>query len=454
MAFIVQLLIILIACIVILLILKHKKSRKSRYIYASAFFVALIVTMLLKSNLEAPLVNEFIPFYKLFNINEYGYAGFLTDLLNYALPFVLPGLLFIPAFPKCGVASAFLAGITSSLVLNLPSLIMGGRFVSDECIYAGIGLAVGCALYAIMLTLLHKSKFIGKLRLPRPRRKAYTFGIGYLVAIYFGIALVLILDYGTAYAPIQFYESETPLPQTHTLNCELSTEEGTATIYSASTQSVTDRVYLISRALGIEGEIVETQGIYTVEMEGKRLSYTQSGSWNYEYTGYPTTGTTPSEESALEAVFSFFESRTLLTVKLNNAFEIVERYATGGGFEGYDIYLSTQIGGYTIEGSCTLVVSVRQGNQITKIRKYDGDLATRASKSIISEQAAYDRFLSGDGAYTLFSSASQYTIDSCEMVYIANSSQGYYLPVWCFRCTATLIDGTLSAFEIYVEALK
>ena len=35
-----------------------------------------------------------------------------------------------------------------------------------------------------------------------------------------------------------------------------------------------------------------------------------------------------------------------------------------------------------------------------------------------------------------------------------NSTQGYYLPVWCFNCTATEEDGSSESFNIYVQADK
>ena len=60
---------------------------------------------------------------------------------------------------------------------------------------------------------------------------------------------------------------------------------------------------------------------------------------------------------------------------------------------------------------------------------------------------------SGDCAYTLFTPAVSATIDNCYLSYMANSSQGYYLPIWVFSCTSTLEDGTRSAFDVYVEAM-
>ena len=194
--------------------------------------------------------------------------------------------------------------------------------------------------------------------------------------------------------------------------------------------------------------------VYTAETETARLTITESGSWTYDLLSEPAADRLPTEVDAIRAVFDLFERKTLLTVSLDSVTDIVPRHDASNSPVGYDIYLSTAIDGKPIIGSSTLVVSVRADSTITKIRRYDGDVISIAEKQIISQQRAYEKLQSGDCAYTLFTPAVSATIDNCYLAYMANSSQGYYLPVWVFSCTATLEDGTTAAFDIYVEAMR
>ena len=45
-------------------------------------------------------------------------------------------------------------------------------------------------------------------------------------------------------------------------------------------------------------------------------------------------------------------------------------------------------------------------------------------------------------------------VNTCDLVYMQNPTQGYYLPVWAFGCTAARQDGTTEDFFIYIQADK
>lgn len=432
----------------------HRKGEGAfGVLYAALFTLALYAAFLSKRGNAGQAVDAFIPFYKIVNLREYGYASILRDLVSFAAPFALAGLLLIPAFPRAELFWAFSTGVTVSLAYNVYPLFDGMSFVTDEYVYAGIGCATGAAVYTILANLLKKRLPLDRLSLPVPLRKRNVAALLLFGAVYFGIALVMVFDYGEPYAPIQFFESDTPLPDAITLECELSSEAGRANIYIPSTSSPADRAGELAAKLGISGEVALKGGTYAAEDEKARLTLTESGSWVYEYRAAPQ-GEPPTEQSARDAAFAFFEGRGLMTVDLFEATDIVAHKADDGSFDGYEVYLSSAVNGMPIVGSSTLVVSVRAGDAVVKIRRYDGDVLASTIVNIISQRKAYEKIASGDCAYTLFAPASGASIQSCRIIYMANSSQGYYLPVWMFTCRAQYEDGAAGEFYIYVEAMK
>ena len=443
-----------IAAAATLSVQKRQGVPMPRLLCIGLFFLALFGAYLLKRSNTTPTVSAPIPLYKLFAIDEYGYKGVFNDLLAYALPFLAAGIFRAPAFPKCGLFSALFTGVLSAVFLNLYPLFNDAPFIADEYLFAGLGCMAGYSIYALLAALLKRFRFPERFGLAWPSKRANFAAFLYVAVLYFGIAFVMILDHGETYAPIQFFESETPLPKAMTLDCTLDTSGAKVKLYGPSTQSIYERAYAIALALGIEAPFAVNDSVYTAETETARLTITESGSWTYDLLSEPAAGRLPTEVDAIRAVFDLFERKTLLTVSLDSVTDVVPRHDASNSPVGYDIYLSTAIDGKPIIGSSTLVVSVRADSTITKIRRYDGDVISIAEKQIISQQRAYEKLQSGDCAYTLFTPAVSATIDNCYLAYMANSSQGYYLPVWVFSCTATLEDGTTAAFDIYVEAMR
>lgn len=445
--------ILAIAAACFLFMQRRRGASKLRLACTALFFLSLFGAYLLKLQNTAPAVNAPIPLYKLFSINEYGYKGIFNDLIAYAIPFLAAGLFLAPAFPSCGLFAALLVGVGASLLLNLYPLFNDAPFIADEYLFAGFGCMAGYSVYVLLTALLKKTGFPERFNLIKPSKRARIAAFLYLAALYFGIAFVMILDHGETYAPIQFFESETPLPQTMALNCTLSTETAKASIYGPSTQSAYERACAIALALGVDAPFTSSGNVYTAQTDSASFTMTESGSWTYDLLAEPT-GSLPTEVEAIKAVFDLFNSKTLLTVSLDTVTDVVSRHDENAVSIGYDVYLSTAVEGHPIIGSSSLVVSVRAGSVITKIRRYDGDILPITQTQIISQQRAYEKMENGDCAYTLFTPAVSATIDNCYLSYMANSSQGYYLPIWVFSCTATLEDGSYSAFDVYVEAMR
>ncbi len=427
-----------------------------RSLYICLFFIAMFSAFLFKSGNTPQAVNAFVPLYKLFSINQYGYASILSDLLSFAVPFLAAGFLFMPAFPRYGLFRAFLIGGLFALAFNVYPLFNGASFVTDEYLFAGLGSLAGASIYSLLAYLFKKKLPLAELKLPVPLRRRYTASIVLCAIVYFGIAFVMIFDYGEAYAPIQFFDSETPLPKEMALECTLGDETGKEYVYVPTTQDITERATAVALAVDILMPVsnANENGIYIAQNDTGKVTMTENGSWVYEYLGTPE-GDLPTKESAANAVFSFFAGKQILSVELDEITDIVERKDSAtGAFIGYEVYISTSISGNPIIGSCSIVASVQAGDTIVKIRRYDGDILRGDNVAIISQQRAYEKMLAGDCAYTLFSPAVSAAIKSCELTYMANSSQGYYLPVWTFRCEAVLEDGSSSPFDVYVQAMK
>lgn len=431
----------------------HKGEGAFGTLYVSLFMLSLYAAFLLKRGNAAQAVDAFVPFYKLFALREYGYASILRDLLCFAAPFFLAGLFIVPALRNVGLFWAAVTGLMASLFFNVYPLFNGMSFVTDEYVYAAIGCATGASVYVLLANLLKKRLPFEKFRLPLPRRSRVRASLVLFSAVYLGIALVMVFDYGTTYAPIQFFESETPLPKDIALECALSSEAGRANIYIPSNVPPSEKAAALVSQLNIAGSVLYQDGTYTASDGAAKLTLTDSGSWVYEYGGTPE-GELPTAQSAQEAVYAFFGERDLMTVSLDQTTDVIEHDDANGALDGYEIYLSTMVNGMPLVGSSTLVVSVRAGDTVTKIRRYDADVLPSTIVNIISQEKAYLKAAAGDCAYTLFAPATSAVVKSCRLIYMANSSQGYYLPVWMFTCEAAYEDGTTGPFYIYVEAMK
>lgn len=442
--------VIVIFAAALILIMKKNGIGRRQLICVGLTFASLIMAYLLKYNIEIPAVSAPIPFYKVAALTEYGYASILHDLVIYAVPFVALGFFIKPAFTGAGLCASLVSGLLSSLALNIPHFIIDGVFIADEYVYAAMGSAMGYSLYCIITVLLAKTKLPDKLGVPIPEKKTRKFAYGAFAVIYFFIAFVMVFDYGETYSGIQFFDNSVSLPQQLSYEFEPAAERASANVYAPSTQPVTERTKAVALAIGINGEVAAANGVYTVSDGTKTLTYTQSGSWTYEDSA-PSTGIAGTKDAAVAAVMDFFATHQVLTVSIDSITDVIKK--SEAETSGYDVYLTTAIGAAPIIGSNTIMVSVRGENIITLIRKYDEDLITESQVAIMSQKEAVERISNGQCAYTLFSEAESAAVTGCTLAYMANSSQGYYLPIWKFDAIAKN-GATETPFEIYVEARR
>jgi len=442
-----------ILCVCISIIMKRNKTPFARIISMILFFAGLFSAWLIKLNYEAAAVSVYMPFYKVFEISEYGYTAVLNDLLRYAGPFAVAGFFYMAAFPGIGVIGSLITGIIVSLLFNLKQIITGQPFITDEYLLAGIGMAVGTGLYVIISRLIQKTSVFKSLRVPVPNKGKGIAAWIICSVVYLGIAIILIVDFGKGYADLSLFKSDVPLPDDITLSIELDKSGSIEEVYAYYARSTVEAVGELRDVLMPDGTISYADGGgYTVTDERASLSYAADHSWVYTLNLISDNSQNISAQQADELVRTFFENNDLLTTELYKQTDCIEAESDDGSPGGYDMYYMTAFDGAPILNNNRLTVSVR-GDEITRIRKDGPDLVLEAKKHIISQNEAYSRLIKGGGAYTLFSEAASAEFTDCDLGYMVNS-QGYYLPVWHFTANAVLSDGSKAEFEAYVPALK
>ncbi len=442
----------LISFAAILTASSYRHEGAVRSAYCVLFSVGLGVAYALKLGLTLPESSIFMPFNKLCNISEYGSTGLAEDIWAYAMPYIFAGFLFMPALPRFRIGGAFTAGIIAALCSRIYHLLEGGSFVTDEYLFAGLGMAAGCALYILFAYTLRRKIDFKEFKLPLPKHASFIWSLIALVGVYLGIAFMMIFGYSEPYSDIVFDANAYTLPEEITLSCTLSDTADKQLLFVPSEQPLEERLTAVAQSVGIYTNVSSSSGLLVAEGDLGKVTMTESGSWVYE-SYVPSEGDVPTADSAVNAVFSFFSTRQILSTDIDSVADIIERIDEATGLiTGYDIYLSSAVNGHSIVGSCSIVACVRAGNNIVKIRRYDGDIQTGAQLSCISQQKAFSFVTEGKCASTLAAPAVSATVNSCELVYMQNGEQGFYLPVWSFNCTATLEDNSTQPFSIYVQA--
>lgn len=466
----------LLLSVFVLAAMKRKGAGIKRLATAGLFSALLLTAYLLRKSYTPAVIAQYIPLYKLFKIAEYGYQSILRDLLLFALPFLPAGLLLPAVFPGAGVIISFLCGAASVFIMDIPSLILGMTFVADEYAYAAFGMAAGTGLSIILMHFLKSNPLFKRLGFLPPFRKNLAGAVLVTGIAYFGIALIMITDFGEIYGELNLFRSDTPLPADITVSANLSDAAGKAAIYETERQDFLKRGKMTAEKLGIEAEVQYVEDACVFAEEGYILRFSPDGSWIYTSPEVPE-GEVPSKEQAEKLARDFFEQKQPANTRLGELNDAAEKTnahlipeftedldMTRDQYDeltellrqpaGYDLYFKSSIDGCAIIGANEVMVSVRQGGIVTEIRKFDGDLKKKEKARIISQKEAYLRLLEGKGAYTLFSPAVSAEICDCELAYMVNSAQGYYLPVWRFKAVASSEDGTKTEFEAYVPAMK
>lgn len=461
------------------LILFFKKNGWSgkRLLALGFLLLSLLLAWLLKQTNTSPITQQLLPFYKLFNISDYGYQSILSDLVRYALPFMPAGFFLIFVFPGTGILSSMLCGLGICALFSIPGYLFGDVFIADELVLAALGMGIGSGIVIILAHFLQKKAWFGSTGLTTPSKGSFRAGFMICALVYLGIAFIMIADYGAAYGELQLFRGETSLPSEITLNADLESDQAKAPIYSVSQEEPLVLAGRIAEAFGMSGDFTEMSGKFAIASpNGGMLTFSSDGSWEYTFEG-AIEGEIPDVLSAEVFARSFIKDHEALGLTINDVvsavvkdnMQILGEYSEESGYSrelydilyeeakkpiGVDIYFNASVDGHSIIGANEVMVSVRAGGTITKLRKNDADLHEVAVKPIINPKQAWDLLLSGEGTYTLFDTVQSAQLNGFELAYMLESTKGNYLPVWRFLLSGTSEDGESINFEAYVSALK
>ncbi len=460
MAIFISLSLVVIQCLLRLSHLKKNSDVKnlSRYIYIILFFAIICFAAIIKSTVGSSTVTALVPFYKLFRLSEYGYMSIVDDLLIYLVPYLVAGLLIKNVFRGMSFQFAFIYGTITALIYDIPLFIINGKaFITDEYIYAGLGMMLGLCLYAY-ISYLVKNKSFSKHFFKYKRKQALT-GLYIFIGFYMLVALLLIFDskeLSSSYGEIHFFKSSIPLPSNIEAEFIPDKESGEAQVYCPDLDMNDSRIITIAHALGIESDtVVKNEDNKSIVDNNSTLNISADGGWTYELINKNPIESDDSYSVDLNEYEIYIKnlfSNKGLGIELGNMDESTPIY-NDETIIGYDLYYSTMIDSSPIRNSNGIVISIRGNKTITKIRKSDCYIKKLADVKIISQYEAYSKFISGNGAYTLFKGITSAKISSCTLCYMADASMGNYLPVWVFTCVGTDEEGNTVNFTGYVEAI-
>lgn len=332
----------------------------------------------------------------------------------------------------------------------------------------------------MLLALLQKSPLPEKLELQRPGKAMVRAGTAVCGVVYFGIALLLIVNFfGFQKSDLSLFESSVNLPAHAASEIVFTGDEPRrVSVYTTDSKSLNERTMEIAAALGIQGELQGADGYYAIVDENSNsLMMEPSGAWTYEVHG--TGGENlPTPEEAEAAARAFFETHALPGIALGALTDIMELkpYIPLGEFDpegamtreeydslkalseqvtSYRLYFATTVDGYRLRNGNELLVTVGRGGHVTKIQAMGASLKASRSASILKAEEAFSGVLSGEvRTHTLFSPATSATFTDYDLVYFADAVSGEWLPAWAFRGTAMLEGGSEVTFEAYVPAEK
>ena len=462
--------------------LKRQGWDRLRLIWTGLFLISLCAAFAWKQSVDVGMVSRFTPFYKLVQYSEFGYRSFLSDLAGFGLPFLFMGMFLLFAFPGVRLWQSALLGGLCALIFHAYGLLSGARpFVLDEYLYAALGAAAGTGLAALLLGLFQKAPWLPRIGLgvpPIAMRRASLWVCG---VIYIGIALLLIIDFGTPYGNLSLFESSISLPQDMRSTVDFSEKAPSRVpVYAANAGNLEQQIKEIATGLGVVDEVQDLGGnsYAVVDENGTMVMMDGSGAWSYQTHALSEEGASlPSLEEAEQLARAFFQEHSIPGIDLGPLTDSMEVMPTWkpGEFDpeemtqaeydelvalsqlptAYRLYFSTLVDGYRLRNGNELLVTVHAGGVITKIQALGSSLKQAGSVSILSPQQALDMVLKGEiQSYTLFSPANSVVFTGYELVYFADTSQGYWLPAWAFQGTASTEEGETISFEAYVPAKK
>lgn len=298
----------------------------------------------------------------------------LSDLLHYLCPTVFAGIGLHLVFQKSNVAVAALYGLILAAASHFLSLLLSnGEFVLDALLYGSLGSVLGFTVTDLFRT--HQ---------PNALR---VIGVTVSLLIYIGVALLLIVDGGSATGRLTFAES-TPL---------------------------------------------EVLWVGDEPMSANKAAYFEaSGTYDYSFS-----------ESASDTVdfsaMSFEDLDTLAKAAIANCSNMHVRALSARTLRPMQIsvqddtstlYYAAELNGAPVSGT-ELIVILNTDGTLHRVRSTsEFDFYEVGKVRIVSVQKALQEVRKGKRSYTLFGGGQHIQADNAELRYFSNVDTGYYLPYW------------------------
>lgn len=341
---------------------------------------------------EASAVRQLVPLHKVINLHLFGSFAVLDDLLRYLMPMIASGAVLNLLDKRTRFYQALLLGAVLGLLLLLA---VGGAFVSDALVYGAIGCGVGFA----MVSIFYKGKELFTRQV----------SIGFGIAVYVSIALMLILGGGPRFGKLRF-SSNLKLPDAVTLSCELPEDGGVVSLYS------------IENPNGIQTN-------FDMRINEVPVSYSDE-QWDV------------------------IGRRELSTMEgfLPEIYELEQVQALA---DTYRLFYSVAVEGHPVSGYEVTLDYDMYGKPLSLFSPVT-DFIKSEAVTIYTAADSLERIRRGEAGYTLLLKEQPKAIDITEAVlsYRDDANSGYLLPFWSFSGTAVLMDDSTEPFVLYAEAMK
>lgn len=443
-----------------------KKRMKISIIWLRGLFIAAvagaIAYQVLNGYGDAP---NFRIFDSVRRISELGYKAVWNQLLYQAGLFAIAGILLPLGHQKVNRFSRAILYAASISVLLSAIRFAFGSYQADETIYSFLGCLLGYSLTAFVAGMFTKLPFLKRIKFST---RTYVIGVFYMMAFsFFGIGLI-ILDNGSisGIVTLKLPVPDERLPNEMSISAALSNDQEKVDIYEMIETNVSEDTARIAAIIGIQGE-VQLQGsnnTYAIVEDGdKKLTLYIAGNWRYEDSvAQSADGELPTDEEVEEIARE---------IALNGAARDYEMYSVSIDLitdaEGNPLYKEAYVigavGGHRVVGSCEFTICVGAEGIIISVDKHDADFKQFKTAKTISSQTAYDLVVQSASSteemsvtvsHNLYSGAESVQIDTAGIEYWLEEVNGMLLPIWSFRGTALLEDGTTKDFAAYVPAMK
>lgn len=408
-------------------------------------------------------IHEWTPFKPFFDIAAYGYQSIFESFLQFALPFVFIGLLLPLAFPKHarGIGRAAVCGLTLAAISIAARLLLPlERSVNiDEAWYAALGAAAGYSLYTLLSWIwLRKASFAKAL--PHPQAAGRIAAIAVLAVVYFGAALLMIVD-SLLPPPLDIPSSSSPLPANRTLSFTPETDSVKLSLYKAEEADLSRDYSSMISSLGINGDIVLTRSDNALrrvfaEYSGRSMELLLSGEWHYLDKMAEEASRSPMALSEAESIAKANEFLDLTGLAPERELMDVTRLSATDddgndlGASAYAVYFYSVLDGHPLRSTGEISVTVGFMGNIVSADKYGPCFVQTRNAAVISLKEAADTALKQDVPHTLYSEADSVVFSGGRLSYWYDNATGQLSPIWVL--TGASDQG--EPFEAFVKAQK